>query len=126
MNCSDKTGTLTKNPISEDFNYRRKFSNYWRGFKPKGEILLDGKPLGDDDLSKHQNNLGFRLAQHVLVCVCSQITKVDGQWQASETLLILLVLWQDGRLTVMSKNLLGDTVALRVLLIQKETNVCNS
>ena len=53
------------------------------GFKPKGDILLDGKPLGDDDFSKHQNNLGFRLAAACLsLCHNSQITKVDGQWQA--------------------------------------------
>ena len=53
------------------------------GFKPKGEILFDGKPLGDDDLSRHQNNLGFRLAAACLsLCHNSQITKVDGIWEA--------------------------------------------
>ena len=53
------------------------------GFKPKGEILFQGKPLGDDDLSRHQNNLGFRLAAACLsLCHNSQIKKVDGLWEA--------------------------------------------
>ncbi len=83
--CSDKTGTLTKNQMTarQISTTEGNFQITGEGFKPKGEILLDGKPLGDDDLSKHQNNLGFRLAAACLsLCHNSQITKVDGQWQA--------------------------------------------
>jgi len=83
--CSDKTGTLTKNQMTarQISTTEENFQITGEGFKPKGDILLDGKPLGDDDFSKHQNNLGFRLAAACLsLCHNSQITKVDGQWQA--------------------------------------------
>lgn len=83
--CSDKTGTLTKNQMTarQISTTEGNFQITGEGFKPKGDILLDGKPLGDDDFSKHQNNLGFRLAAACLsLCHNSQITKVDGQWQA--------------------------------------------
>ena len=62
--CSDKTGTLTKNQMTarQISTTEGDFQITGEGFKPKGDILLDGKPLGDDDFSKHQNNLGFRLA----------------------------------------------------------------
>ena len=54
-----------------------------RVLSPRGEILFQGKPLGDDDLSRHQNNLGFRLAAACLsLCHNSQIKKVDGLWEA--------------------------------------------
>ena len=83
--CSDKTGTLTKNQMTarQISTTEGNFQITGEGFKPKGDILLDGKPLGDDDFSKHQNNLGFRLAAACLsLCHNSQITKLDGQWQA--------------------------------------------
>ena len=83
--CSDKTGTLTKNQMTarQISTTEGDFQITGEGFKPKGEILFDGKPLGDDDLSRHQNNLGFRLAAACLsLCHNSQITKVDGIWEA--------------------------------------------
>lgn len=83
--CSDKTGTLTKNQMTarQISTTEGNFQITGEGFKPKGDILLDGKLLGDDDFSKHQNNLGFRLAAACLsLCHNSQITKVEGQWQA--------------------------------------------
>ena len=62
--CSDKTGTLTKNQMTarQISTTEGTFQITGEGFKPKGEILFEGKPLGDDDFSKHQNDLGFRLA----------------------------------------------------------------
>ena len=83
--CSDKTGTLTKNQMTarQISTTEGDFQITGEGFKPKGEILFDGKPLGDDDLSRHQNNLGFRLAAACLsLCHNSQITKSDGIWEA--------------------------------------------
>ena len=83
--CSDKTGTLTKNQMTarQISTTEGNFQITGEGFKPKGEILLEGKPLGDDDLSKHQNNLGFRLAAACLsLCHNSQIKKTDGVWEA--------------------------------------------
>ncbi len=83
--CSDKTGTLTKNQMTarQISTTEGNFQITGEGFKPKGEILLEGKPLGDDDFSKHQNNLGFRLAAACLsLCHNSQIKKTDGVWEA--------------------------------------------
>ena len=83
--CSDKTGTLTKNQMTarQISTTEGDFQITGEGFKPKGEILFQGKPLGDDDLSRHQNNLGFRLAAACLsLCHNSQIKKVDGLWEA--------------------------------------------
>ncbi len=83
--CSDKTGTLTKNQMTarQISTTEGDFQITGEGFKPKGEILFGGKPLGDDDLSRHQNNLGFRLAAACLsLCHNSQISKVDGRWEA--------------------------------------------
>ena len=83
--CSDKTGTLTKNQMTarQISTTEGTFQITGEGFKPKGDILFEGKPLGDDDLSKHQNDLGFRLAAACLsLCHNSQISKVDGHWQA--------------------------------------------
>ena len=83
--CSDKTGTLTKNQMTarQISTTEGDFQITGEGFKPKGEILFHGKPLGDDELSRHQNNLGFRLAAACLsLCHNSQITKVEGLWEA--------------------------------------------
>ena len=83
--CSDKTGTLTKNQMTarQISTTEGTFQITGEGFKPKGDILFEGKPLGDDELSKHQNDLGFRLAAACLsLCHNSQINKVDGHWQA--------------------------------------------
>ncbi len=83
--CSDKTGTLTKNQMTarQISTTEGTFTITGEGFKPKGEILFEGKPLGDDDFSIHQKNLGFRLAAACLsLCHNSQISKVDGQWTA--------------------------------------------
>ena len=82
--CSDKTGTLTKNQMTarQISTTEGTFQITGEGFKPKGEILFEGKPLGDDDLSHHQNNLGFRLAAACLsLCHNSSIAKVDGNWE---------------------------------------------
>ena len=83
--CSDKTGTLTKNQMTarQISTTEGTFQITGEGFKPKGEILFEGKPLGDDDFSKHQNDLGFRLAAACLsLCHNSQISKSEGQWVA--------------------------------------------
>ena len=83
--CSDKTGTLTKNQMTarQISTTEGTFQITGEGFKPKGDILFEGKPLGDDDLSKHQNDLGFRLAAACLsLCHNSQISKTDGLWNA--------------------------------------------
>ena len=62
--CSDKTGTLTKNQMTarQISTTEGTFQITGEGFKPKCDILFEGRPLGDDALSKHQNDLGFRLA----------------------------------------------------------------
>ena len=83
--CSDKTGTLTKNQMTarQISTTEGNFQITGEGFKPKGEILFEGKPLGDADFSQHQANLGFRLAAACLsLCHNSQLSKVDGIWQA--------------------------------------------
>jgi Ca2+-transporting ATPase len=83
--CSDKTGTLTKNQMTarQISTTEGNFQITGEGFKPKGEILFEGKPLGDDGFSHHQNNMGFRLAAACLsLCHNSQISKIDGQWEA--------------------------------------------
>ncbi len=83
--CSDKTGTLTKNQMTarQISTTEGNFQITGEGFKPKGEVLFEGKPLGDDGFSHHQNNLGFRLAAACLsLCHNSTISKIDGQWEA--------------------------------------------
>lgn len=83
--CSDKTGTLTKNQMTarQISTTEGNFQITGEGFKPKGEVLFEGKPLGDDGFSQHQNNLGFRLAAACLsLCHNSTISKIDGQWEA--------------------------------------------
>ena len=83
--CSDKTGTLTKNQMTarQISTTEGNFQITGEGFKPKGEILFEGKPLSDDGFSHHQNNLGFRLAAACLsLCHNSQISKIDGHWEA--------------------------------------------
>ena len=83
--CSDKTGTLTKNQMTarQISTTEGNFQITGEGFKPKGEVLFEGEALGDDGFSQHQNNLGFRLAAACLsLCHNSQISKVEGYWQA--------------------------------------------
>ena len=83
--CSDKTGTLTKNQMTV-----RQFSSTYgtftvsgEGFKPVGNLSLDGTEVTDEGMSKLQSDLAFRLSAACLsLCHNSQISKVDGQWQA--------------------------------------------
>jgi Ca2+-transporting ATPase len=83
--CSDKTGTLTKNQMTV-----RQFTSTYgtftvsgEGFKPVGNLSLDGTEVTDEGLGKLQSDLAFRLSAACLsLCHNSQISKVDGQWQA--------------------------------------------
>ena len=83
--CSDKTGTLTKNQMtarqmSTPFG---KFDISGNGFKPEGTLMKEGSNLSNEQMSSLQNDLGFRLTAACLaLCHNSQISKVDGQWQA--------------------------------------------
>ena len=83
--CSDKTGTLTKNQMTV-----RQFTSTYgtftvsgEGFKPVGNLSFDGKEVTDEHMEKLQSDLAFRLSAACLsLCHNSQISKVDGQWQA--------------------------------------------
>ena len=83
--CSDKTGTLTKNQMTV-----RQFTSTYgtftvsgEGFKPVGNLSLDGTEVTDEGMGKLQSDLAFRLSAACLsLCHNSQISKVDGQWQA--------------------------------------------
>ena len=110
--CSDKTGTLTKNQMTarQISTTEGTFQITGEGFKLKGEILFEGKPLGDSDLSQHQNNLGFSpAAARLSLCHNSTITKVDGFGKHLVIRQIQHVQLQDGKSTEMCKNLLKDT-----------------
>ena len=83
--CSDKTGTLTKNQMTV-----RQFSSTYgtftvsgEGFKPVGNLSLDGTEVTNEGMGDLQSDLAFRLSAACLsLCHNSQISKVDGQWQA--------------------------------------------
>ena len=83
--CSDKTGTLTKNQMTV-----RQFTSTYgtftvsgEGFKPVGSLALDGKEVSDKHMGELQSDLAFRLSAACLsLCHNSQISKVDGRWQA--------------------------------------------
>ena len=83
--CSDKTGTLTKNQmtarqISSSFGDYKISGN---GFKPEGNLMEGDINLTDNQMSKLQNDIGFRLTAACLaLCHNSQISKIDGYWQA--------------------------------------------
>lgn len=83
--CSDKTGTLTKNQmtarqISTSFG---KFNISGNGFKPEGTLMKDGSKVSNEQMSSLQNDIGFRLtAACMALCHNSQISKIDGYWQA--------------------------------------------
>ncbi|MDG1545772.1 MAG: HAD-IC family P-type ATPase, partial [Candidatus Poseidoniaceae archaeon] len=83
--CSDKTGTLTKNQmtarqISSSFGDYKISGN---GFKPEGNLMEGDINLTDNQMSKLQNDIGFRLTAACLaLCHNSQISKSDGHWQA--------------------------------------------
>ena len=67
--CTDKTGTLTKTNDSKaihDTNFN--IWGKWRRFEPSGTLTLDKVELSDDEMSKLQGDLGFRLPQHALLC----------------------------------------------------------
>ena len=83
--CSDKTGTLTKNQMTV-----RQFTSTYgtftvsgEGFKPVGSLALDGEEVSDKHMGELQSDLAFRLSAACLsLCHNSQISKVDGRWQA--------------------------------------------
>lgn len=83
--CSDKTGTLTKNQmtarqLSTSFGT---FKITGEGFKPEGHLTTDGKKVSNERMGELQDDLGFRLtAACMALCHNSQISKVDGHWQA--------------------------------------------
>ena len=53
------------------------------GFEPSGTLTSDKVELSDDEMSKLQGDLGFRLAAACLsLCHNSQIAEIDGQWSA--------------------------------------------
>ena len=83
--CSDKTGTLTKNQMTarQLATPLGTFRITGEGFRPEGNLSLDGEELTSAEMSGLQDNLGFRLAASCLsLCHNSQISKVDGYWQA--------------------------------------------
>ncbi|MCS5534189.1 MAG: HAD-IC family P-type ATPase [Candidatus Poseidoniaceae archaeon] len=83
--CSDKTGTLTKNQmtarqISTSFG---RYNISGNGFKPEGTLMKDGSKVSNEQMSSLQNDIGFRLtAACMALCHNSQISKIDGYWQA--------------------------------------------
>ena len=83
--CSDKTGTLTKNQmtarqISTSFGT---FNISGNGFKPEGTLMKGGSKVSNEEMSSLQNDIGFRLTAACLaLCHNSQISKIDGRWQA--------------------------------------------
>lgn len=83
--CSDKTGTLTKNQMTVRTlaTLDERFGFTGEGFKPDGELTLNGDPLSDSVLKDQQQNLKHRLIGACLaLCHNSTIAKTDGQWQA--------------------------------------------
>lgn len=83
--CSDKTGTLTKNQMTVRslVTLEEQFGFTGEGFKPDGELTMNGKPLTDDVLKHQQQNLKHRLIGACLALSHnSTIAKIEGQWQA--------------------------------------------
>ena len=83
--CSDKTGTLTKNQMTVRslVTLEERFGFTGEGFKPDGQLTVNGEPLSDDVLIGQQQNLKHRLIGACLAtCHNSTIAKMDGQWQA--------------------------------------------
>ncbi|MDA7845631.1 cation-transporting P-type ATPase [Euryarchaeota archaeon] len=83
--CSDKTGTLTKNQMTarQLTTTEGTFTISGEGFKPQGDLSYNGNVVSESELSGYQSDLAFRLSAACLsLCHNSQISKVDGQWQA--------------------------------------------
>ena len=83
--CSDKTGTLTKNQMTarQLTTTEGTFTISGEGFKPKGDLSYNGAVVTEAELSGLQSDLAFRLSAACLsLCHNSQVSKVDGQWQA--------------------------------------------
>ena len=83
--CSDKTGTLTKNQMTarQLTTTEGTFTISGEGFKPHGDLSYNGSVVSESELSGYQSDLAFRLSAACLsLCHNSQISKVDGQWQA--------------------------------------------
>lgn len=83
--CSDKTGTLTKNQMTarQLTTTEGTFTISGEGFKPSGDLSYNGTVVTNDELSGFQSDLAFRLSAACLsLCHNSQISKVDGHWQA--------------------------------------------
>jgi len=83
--CSDKTGTLTKNQMTarQLTTTEGTFTISGEGFKPSGDLSYNGTVVTNDELSGFQSDLAFRLSAACLsLCHNSQISKVEGHWQA--------------------------------------------
>ena len=83
--CSDKTGTLTKNQMTvrQLTTTDGTFIVSGEGFKPEGKLTYDGTEVSDIKMEGLQSDLAFRLSAACLsLCHNSQISKVEGQWQA--------------------------------------------